>query len=375
MIKVLGPTADEWTKNKLAEVIASGWWGQGPVTAEFEREFAKRIGVRHAIAVSSGTAALDLCLKAHFPENKGGELITTPMTFVADAIVGPWNGMRVTFADIQRETLCLNPDAVQLNADTRAVIVVHSHGRLANMDELKHKVDAHEKKHGYRVLIVEDCAHAMHTPMAGLAGDISIWSFQAVKTLPAGDGGMVTTNDDAIAQKIRNMTWLGIEKSTFARVSTTKYSWDYDIVHDGQKSYMNDINAALALGGLRRIDEILDKRQRIQANYNAAFQDLPGVVVPTWSHTVQYYTLETEHRDAIGEALAKAGIATSVHFKPLHKMTYWAESARNPLPVTDAVWPKLLSLPVHDGLTWDEQAHIIETFQTAVWEEWKKAGR
>lgn len=375
MIPVLKPTADEWTKNKLMETINSGWWGAGPVVTEFEREFAKRIGVRHAIAVSSGTAALDLCLKAHFPENKDGELITTPMTFVADAIVGPWNGMRVTFADILRDTLCLDPEMVWLQPDTRAIIAVHSHGRLANIDALKRKVDEHEKKHGYRPLLIEDCAHAMHTPMAGLLGDISIWSFQAVKTLPAGDGGMVTTNDDAIAVKIRNMTWLGIEKNTYARVKSSGYSWDYDIVHDGQKSYMNDINAALALGGLRRIDELLDKRQRIQANYNAAFQDLPSVRIPVWSHTAQYYTLETDHRDQIGETLAKAGIATSCHFKPLHLMTYWKSSAPNPLPVADAVWLKLLSLPCHDGLSWDDQTHIIETFQNAVWEEWKKAGQ
>lgn len=374
MIKVLGPTADQWTKDKLMEVIESGWWGQGPVTAEFEREFAKRIGVKHAIAVSSGTAALDLAIKGHLPNNKGGELITTPMTFVSDAIVGPWNNMRVTFADILRDSLCIDPEMVWLNDDTKVIIAVHSHGRLANIQAIKERVDAHEKQYGYRPLLIEDCAHAMLTPTAGLLGDIAIWSFQAVKTLPAGDGGMITTNNDEVAQRIRNMTWLGIEKSTYARVKGSKYTWDYDIVHDGQKSYMNDINAALALGGLRRIDAIMDKRQRIQANYNAAFMDLPGVVIPAFSQTVQYYTLETEHRDSIGETLAKAGIATSVHFKPLHKMTYWKDCAPNPLPVTDKVWLKLLSLPCHDGLTWSEQAHIIETFQNAVWHEWKAAG-
>lgn len=374
MIKVLGPTADQWTKDKLMATIESGWWGSGPVVAEFETAFAKRIGVKHAIAVCSGTAALDLCLKARFPNNKDGELITTPMTFVADAIVGPWNNMRVTFADIDRETLCLDPAMVWLNPDTRAIIAVHSHGRLADIQGLKDKLEPFEAAHGFRPFIIEDCAHAMHTPSAGILGDIAIWSFQAVKTLPAGDGGMVTTNDDAIAQTIRNMTWLGIEKSTYARAKGAKYTWDYDIVHDGQKSYMNDINAALALGGLRRIDAIMDKRQRIQANYNAAFQDLPGVVIPTWSQTVQYYTLETENRDAIGETLAAAKIATSVHFKPLHLMTYWKDCAPNPLPVTERVWPKLLSLPCHDGLSWDDQSYIIETFQNAVWDEWKKAG-
>ncbi len=375
MIKVLGPTADEWTLNKLIETIESGWWGQGPVTLEFEKEFAKRIGVKHAVAVSSGTAALDLAIKAHLPNNAGGELITTPMTFVSDAIVGPWNNMRVTFADIIRDTLCIDPEMISLTEDTRVIIAVHSHGRLADIQAIKEKVDEHEKQYRYRPLIIEDCAHSMHTPMAGLLGDIAIWSFQAVKTLPAGDGGMITTNDDDIAQRIRNMTWLGIEKSTYARTKGNKYSWDYDIVHDGQKSYMNDINAALALGGLRRIDAIMDKRQKIQANYNAAFQDLPGVAIPRWSQTVQYYTLETEHRDLISETLAKAKIATSVHFKPLHLMTYWKSCAPNPLPVTEAVWLKLLSLPCHDGLTWDEQAHIIETFQEAVWHEWKAAGR
>lgn len=373
-IRVLQPTFDQATKDAMLRVLESGWIGQGPVTAEFETEFAKRIGVKHAVAVNSGTAALDLCLKAY--DIKGGELITPAMTFVSDALVGEWNDMRVTFADIHRDSLCIDPDMVWLNEDTKAIIAVHSHGRLADIGALKRKVDAHEAKTGKKILIIEDAAHACHTPLAGLMGDITIWSFQAVKTLPAGDGGMVTTNDDAIAQKVRDLTWCGINKSdtTYNRAKGPAYSWDYNIRHGGLKAYMNDLNAVLALGSLRRLDSLLEKRQRIQANYNAAFQDLPGVTIPAWSHTCQYYTLETENRDAIGQALAKDGISTSCHFKPLHKMTYWAKSAINPLPVTDAVWPLLLSLPCHDALTWTDQAFVIEKFQEAVWEERKRAG-
>lgn len=357
-IKVLEPTFDDATIKAMSDVLRSGWVGQGPVTAEFEAAFAKRVGVKHAIATNSGTAALDLAIKAF--DLKRGELITTPMTFVADAIVGEWNDMRVTFADIQEDTLCLDPAAIEIKKDTQVIIAVHSHGRLADIAGMRKKFGG---------LIIEDCAHAAFTPGAGLMGDIAIWSFQAVKTLPAGDGGMVTTNDDAIAQKIRNMTWLGIEKSTYSRVNGKKYSWDYDITHGGQKAYMNDLNAVLALGNLRRIDEILQKRQRIQKNYNAALAGLPGVTLPIHSDTVQYYTLRTKHRDAIGERLAEDGVSTSVHFKPLHLMTYWKGSQRGPLPVTDRVWPELLSLPCHDALTWDEQAFVIDKFTKAVYVE------
>ncbi len=377
MIKVLGPTADDETIAAMEKVLRSGWWGQGPVTAEFEKEFAKKAGVKHAIAVNSGTAALDLALKVY--NIKGGELITSPMTFVSDALVGEWNDMRVTFADIDPDTLCIEPDAVWLSKDTKAIIAVHSHGRLANIEALMQK----RIEGGFelspdkpRPLIIEDCAHACFTPGAGALGDIAIWSFQAVKTLPAGDGGMVTTNDDAIAQKLRDLTWCGINKSdtTYNRAKGAAYAWDYDIKHGGLKAYMNDINAVLALGNLRRIDQIIDKRQRIQENYAKAFKDLPGVHIPLFSHTVQYYTLQTDNRDAICTRLAERGIATSVHFKPLHLMSYWAKGKVYPLDVTERVWLKLLSLPCHDGLTWDEQSLVIEAFQTAVYEERKKGG-
>jgi dTDP-4-amino-4,6-dideoxygalactose transaminase len=374
-IRVLQPTFDEATKAAMMKVLDSGWVGQGPITAELEKEFAKRIGVKHAVAVNSGTAALDLCLKAY--GIRGGELITPAMTFVSDALVGEWNDMRVTFADIDPVSLCIDPRVVQLNEDTKAVIAVHSHGRLAEVKALKHKLNEHKDRTGKDILLIEDCAHACHTPNAGLLGDIAIWSFQAVKTLPAGDGGMVTTNDDAIAEKLRDWTWCGINKSdtTYNRAKGTAYSYDYDIKHGGLKAYMNDLNAVLALGNLRRLDTLIDKRQKIQANYNEALKDLPGVKLPAFSHTVQYYTLETENRDAIIGRLAQAGISTSVHFKPLHKMSYWAPSARNPLPVTDAVWPKLLTLPCHDALSWDDQGYVIEKFQEAVHLEWKKGGQ
>ena len=354
MIPVLCPTFDEQTKKDMIAVLESGWIGQGPKVAELEEKFAKKVGTKYAIATNSGTSALDLCIKAYGITN--GELITPAMTFVSDAIVGEWNHLDVTFADVDPDSLCLAPESLVVNDNTKVVIAVHSHGRLCDIEGIRKK---------FAGIIIEDCAHAFLTPGAGKKGDIAIWSFQAVKTCPAGDGGMITTNDEEIAIKIRNMSWLGVEKSTYQRVGTKKYSWDYDIKHGGVKAYMNDLTAVLVLGNMRRIDQLINKRQRIQRKYNEAFKDL-NVELPVWSHTCQYYTLKVNNRDKISEYLAENGIATSVHFKPLSEMTYWKKAIKRPLLVTDGVWKRLLTLPCHDALTDEEQNYIIAKFKEAL---------
>ncbi len=349
MIPVLKPDLDEQTKKDFLEVIDSGWWGQASKTFEFEKKFAEYVGAKYAIGVNSGTAALDLCLKVY--GIKGGELITTPMTFVADAIVGEWNGMDVTFADIDEDTLCLDPESVVVTPETKAIITVDSHGRLADIDGLRKKFDG---------LIIEDAAHAMYTPGAGKKGDITIWSFQAVKSLPTGDGGMITTNDEKIYNKLRTLTWLGIEKNTFERSSNKRYTWDYDITQSqGLKCYMNDLTSVLGLGQLRRLEELTAKRRAVQARYNEAFKDVLEIKTPVYSHTVQYYTMKCERRDELSDFLASKDIATSVHFKPLNFMTYWKKGEKRELKVNNRVWKKLLSLPVFYTITWKEVEHVI----------------
>lgn len=349
MIPVLQPTMDDQTKKELLAVIDSGWWGFGAKTIQFEREFADYVGAKYAIACNSGTSALDLCLKAY--KIRGGELITTPMTFVSDAIVGEWNDMDVTFADIDPNTLCLDPNSVYVTPETKAIITVDSHGRLADIDGLRAKFGG---------LIIEDAAHAMYTPGAGKKGDITIWSFQAVKSMPLWDGGAVTTNDEKIYQRLRTLTWLGVEKSTYERAEGKRYSWDYDITQaDGLKAYMTDVQSVVALGQMRRLEESNARRRAIQSSYNEAFRSIPQITIPEYSHTVQYYTMKCENRDELSDFLAQNGIATSVHFKPLSEMTYWKKAVKRPLPVTDSVWPQLLSIPVHYGLLNSEVEKII----------------
>lgn len=365
MIPVLRPTIDEQTKEELLEVLESGWWGQGPKTFEFEKKFAEKVGVKYAIGCNSGTAALDLCLKVY--GIKGGELITTPMTFVADAIVGEWNGMDVTFADIDEDTLCLDPKKIVMNDNVKAIIAVDSHGRLADIEGIRKVVDEYTDIAGLgrttqKVLIIEDAAHAMYTPGAGKHADITIWSFQAVKSLPTGDGGMITTNDDKVYEKLRTLTWLGVEKNTFQRAGEKRYTWDYDITQaEGLKAYMNDLTAVIGIGQLRRLEEMTARRRAIQSAYNEAFKDVPQIELPQYSHTVQYYTMKCDNRDALSDYLADKGIATSVHFKPLNMMTYWKKAEKRELKVNNEVWKRLLSLPVHDGLMWSGVEYIINS--------------
>lgn len=351
-INLLQPTFDEQTKQELLAVLDSGWVMFGEKVKEFEKKFAEYVGAKYAIATNSATSALDICLKVY--DIRGGELITPAFTFVSDALVGEWNGMEVVFADIDSETFCLDPNSLRVTEKTKAIIAVDCHGRLADIEAIKRVCGE------YRPLIIEDAAHAMYTPGAG-QGDIVVYSFQAVKTLPIFDGGMITTNDPVIYEKLRVLTWLGVEKLTYDRVEGGRYTWDYDIkVGNGIKGYMTDIQAVIGLGQLRRLEKMNSRRREIATRYDAALNGESWFLPPAFSHTVQYYTPKWKNRDGLSAYLAEQGIHTSVHFKPLSEMTYWKKAKKYPLPNTDSVWPQLLSLPVHSALTDDDQTFVIE---------------
>lgn len=357
-INLLQPTIDQKTKKELLKVLDSGWWQNGSKVKEFEQEFAKYVGAKYAIAVNSATSGLDLCLKVY--DIKDGELITPAFTFVSDSIVGEWNGMDVTFADVNPRTFCIEPKTIPLTPKTRAIIAVDCHGRLCDIKAIEKRCkDSGLYPDNTRPLIIEDAAHAMYTPGAGKDADITVWSFQAVKTMPTGDGGMITTNDEAIMKKLRSLYWLGVEKLTYERVGEKGYTWDYDIKVSGIKAYMIDLTAVIGLGQLKRLDKTNARRREIATRYNDAFDGFEWFRAPANSFTVQYYTPEWRDRDGLGTFLAENGIHTSVHFKPLSEMTYWKKAKKVPLPNTDAVWTKLLSLPVHNALTDEEQDFVI----------------
>lgn len=358
-IQLSKPTYDQQTKDELLAVLDSGWVGNASKVIEFEEKFAQAVGKKYGIATNSATSALDLCIKAH--GIRGGELITTPVTFVADASVGEFNGMDVTFADIDPDTLCIDPKSLKITPETRVIIAVDSHGRLADVGAIRALCAQIGRPD---ILVIEDAAHASITPGVGKDADLVVFSFQAVKTLPIFDGGMICTDDGEVAKKLKRMMWLGVEKSTFNRVGEKSYSWRYDIqLGNVIKGYMTDVQAVIGLGQLRRLEQTNEKRREIQFKYNQAFMGKDWIKLPAFSHTVQYYTPQWEDRDGLSDFLQDAGITTSVHFIPLSEMTYWKKGKKNPLPVTDSVWLKLLSLPVHDALTDEDTDYIIAKVQ------------
>lgn len=353
LIRLLRPTLDAQTWAELKDCYDDGWWSFGPKVKEFEEKFAAYVGAKYAVATNSATSALDVAIKAY--GLKGGELITPAFTFTSDAHVGEWNGMDVTFADVDPITFCIDPKSVYVSKKTKVIIAVDCHGRLADIDTLRRKCSVA----GIKPLIIEDAAHAMFTPGVG-KGDIVVYSFQAVKSMPIGDGGMLTTNDEHIYNELRQLTWLGIEKDTYERAKSGKYDYDYDIKRgDGIKAYMTNPQAVIGLGQLRRLPELLAKRQKIQARYNEAFKGMDWFTEPAYSHTVQYYTPRWANRDGLARFLGEWGIHTSVHFKPLSEMTYWKKAIKCPLPGTE-IWKDLLSLPVHDALSDKQQQYVID---------------
>ena len=222
-IRVLRPYGGKEEINALKEVIESGWWGKGPKVAEFEKRFAAMVGAKYAVALTSNTHGLDLLLKAN--GIKGCDVISPTISFMSTGVVALWNDCTSTLCDVDRSTLCIDPDDVRkhLKPNTKAVIAVNMAGVPANIDAIRSFYDG---------LIIEDCAHSCYTAGAGKKGDAAVWSFQAVKTLPCGDGGMITTNDADLYEKIRAMVWLGIKESTFDRTTSVAqpgYVWDYEV--------------------------------------------------------------------------------------------------------------------------------------------------
>lgn len=355
-LPVLQPVADHNDIQAVSDVLNSGWWGKGPKVAQFEKEFAEMVGAKYAVAVTSATHGQDLVLKALNLKNV--DIINPTISFMTTAAVPLWNDCTSNIVDVDSESLNIDPDDVKksLRKDTKAIIAVNHAGVPAPISKLREFFDG---------FILEDCAHSCYTPGAGQQGDVAVWSFQAVKTMPTGDGGMITTNDKELYEKLVPMTWFGIS-STFSRVSNSSndkltgkpgYSWDYEVDSLGYKCYMIDLTAAIGLEQMKKLPQNLTWRRHIQKRYNEELH--PKVKRPTWSETVQYYCarVDSELRDELIGFLASKMIHTSVHFKPLHK--YDVVKQNREYPVADVEWKRLISLPCHPGMVEQDIDYVV----------------
>ncbi len=340
----------------VREILDSGWWGKGSKVEQFEKEFAQMVGAKYAIAVTSASAGQDLVLKAI--GITGVDVISPTISFMTTAAVPLWNGCTSNLVDVDPISLNIDPEDVRksLTPKTELVIAVNNAGVLAPIDEIRTFFDG---------FILEDCAHSCYTPGAGSKGDAAVWSFQAVKTMPTGDGGMITTNSRELYEKILPLTWFGIS-STYSRTKSsspanlngrTGYSWDYEIEVLGYKAYMIDLTAALGLSQMKKLPENLKWRRHIQSRYNAELH--PEVQRPAHTETVQYYgaRVPANKRDSLISFLAEKLIHTSVHYKPLHLHPITKQNRE--YPIADVEWLRLISLPCHSAMTDEDISYVI----------------
>tara|TARA_B100001996_G_scaffold107438_1_gene81123 strand:+ start:804 stop:1919 length:1116 start_codon:yes stop_codon:yes gene_type:complete len=354
MLSVQKPLGGEEEVNAIRECIESGWWTRGPKVEQFEEEFAKLVGSKYAVAVTSNSHGQDIVMKAL--GIKDADVINPTMSFMATAIIPLWNNCTTNIVDVRRHDLNIDPEDVKKNLrkNTKAIIAVNMAGIPAPIDEIRNFYDG---------IIIEDCAHSCYVPGAGTKGDVAVWSFQAIKTMPVGDGGMITTNDFELYKKLQSLIWFGIE-STYSRITNKKdpdgkpgYTWDYDVTELGYKYYMTDIVAAIGLVQMKKLEGHLEVRREIQKKYNEELSSILGI--PEWSETVQYYCsrVPEEHRDPLIEYLKTKKIHTSVHYKPLH--LHEIVKQKRKYPVADSEWGKLLSLPVHPSMKEADTDYVI----------------
>ena len=350
---------------EIDEVVAalrSGWIGTGPRVARFESAFADYTGANHAAAVSSCTAALHLAMIA-VGLGQGDEVIVPSLTFAATANAVIHAGGRPVLADVDRQTMCLDPDDVarRLTPRTRAIVPVHFAGRACDMDALLKLAE----RHGLRV--IEDCAHAIetlyHGRHAGTFGDLGAFSFYVTKNVVTGEGGMVTTANAAWAARIKTLALHGMSADAWKRFSDEGFK-QYEVIEPGYKYNMTDLQAAIGLHQLERVETNLVRRQEIWARYDREFAGLPvflpGAEAEATRHARHLYTLllDTDRlrvgRDEIQLALHRQRIGTGVHYRALHLHQYYQQAfgySRGDLPNSEFISDRTLSLPLSPKLT------------------------
>jgi len=355
----------------VAEVVRSGWLTMGPRTFQFEREFADYVGAKHAIAVSSCTAALHVALEA-IGLTAGDEVILPTNTFTATAEVVTYFHARPVFADIDPVTLSVDFLDVErkITGRTKAIIPVHYGGQPCDMAELAALAAV------AKLRVIEDAAHALPASYRGVSvgsiSELTAFSFYATKTLCTGEGGMITTNDDELAGRMGIMRLHGISRDAWKRYGSGG-SWKYEVVAGGFKYNMTDIQAALGLTQLHKCDEMNEARRKIAKEYDEAFTSETVLETPSiredrrsaWHLYPLRLNLEqlTITRDGFIAELQERGIGTSVHFIPLHLQPFYRNRfgyRSGDLPVSEREFKRYLSLPIFPNMTEEEIQRVIE---------------
>jgi dTDP-4-amino-4,6-dideoxygalactose transaminase len=372
------PSIGEEEIEEVVATLRSGWLTTGPRTAEFEREFRGRLGVPHALAVNSCTAGLHLA-QAALHIGAGAEVITSPLTFCATVNTILHTGATPVLADVGKDGN-LDPASVEerLSPRTRAIIPVHMAGLPCEMNSLWSLAG----RHG--LYVIEDCAHAVGAryrgwpvgagnPETGGISEAAVFSFYATKNMTTGEGGMVTTFDDSLAESMRVLCLHGISRDAWNRYSD-EGNWYYQVLASGFKYNLSDIQSAIGIHQLRKLEHFLEVRSHYAQLYNEVLGDTEEFELPPSKadcrHAWHLYPLRLNldklsiGRDEFIARLRAAGIGTSVHFIPIPLHPFFAglaERPENQCPAALALYGRLVSLPLYPAMTESQVEYVAET--------------
>lgn len=363
----------------VVSVLKSDFWTQGPAVPEFEKNFAEYVGSKYAVAVANGTAALHLCTLA-LNVKPGDKVITSPITFVASANCVAYCGGEVVFADIDRQTYLLDINAVRklLEADTekniKGIIPVDFAGRVVDFEAFRALADE------FSCWLIEDACHAPGGSFTNAAGssikagsgtyaDLAIFSFHPVKHIAAGEGGMITTNNRELYERLLILRTHGIQQDLSKRIHDDSL-WYYEMQELGYNYRLTDMQAALGNSQLQRAVAGLQRRREIAQIYKEAFKNNHGIVDRnegySENHAYHLYVIEVKDRKALHTYLREENIFSQIHYIPAHLMPYYREQGwkDGDLPNAEQYYKGCISLPMYPGFTNEEQKKVIEIILT-----------
>jgi dTDP-4-amino-4,6-dideoxygalactose transaminase len=369
------PSLGEEEIGEVLDVIRSGWITAGPRVKRFEEEFSRYVGARHAVAVNSCTAALHVALLAH-GMGRGDEVITSSMTWSATVNMIEVAGAKPVFADVDRETLQITPEGVAaaVTERTRAILPVHFAGQACDLDGLA----AIATPRG--VTMIQDAAHAVGTEFRGRRigsdGVTACFSFHPIKNITTGEGGMITTGSDALAEKFRLLRFHGVNRDAWSRYGNVD-SPRYETVTPGWKYGLTDLQAALGIHQLAKLDGFIERRTHIAELYHAQLAKIDGVkplgrATGTSRHAWHLFVVVIEpdrfgcDRDRFMQLMAQQGVGTGLHFTAVHLHGYYRSRygyGPGDLPNTECASDRVVSLPLFPGMNDSDVSRVCKAIR------------
>lgn len=361
-------TIDDQDIKAVGRALKADYLTQGPLVEKFEEAVAEYCGSKYAVAVNSGTSALHLaCLAAGI--SKGDEVITSPITFLASANCILYCGGKPVFADIQAETINIDPKEIEknINARTKAIIPVHFAGNPCELEEIYSIAKKND------LFIIEDAAHALGATYRGAKigsgkySHMTILSFHAVKHITTGEGGMILTNNKELYEKMKRLRTHGITRNTKTAKNTG--AWYYEMQSLGFNYRLTDIQCALGISQLKKLDRFLKRRRKIATMYNKAFASMGKIKVLKETAQAQsawhLYVIQTAARGRVFKALREKGINVNVHYVPVYKQPYYQQLGYDSelCPRAEAYYEKAISIPMYPKMTDNELGFVIEVME------------